>query len=65
MSRLAAGMGNKDLWDKAFHHDRILGFLVLLLMSGRTLYSRGPCCPFLPLDKGNEDSGNEIGLGVE
>ena len=21
---------------------------------------RGPCCPFLPPDKGNEDSGNEI-----
>ena len=26
---------------------------------GWTLYPRGPCCPFLPLDKGNEDSGNK------
>ena len=34
--------------------------MLLLRMSGGTLYPRGPCCPFLPLDKGNEDSGNEI-----
>ena len=82
----AAGIGNKDQWDKAFRHDRILGLPVLLRiysapcfkgkhpdsnkiiglpvllrMSGGTLYPSGPCCPFLPLNKGNEDSGNEIG----
>ena len=77
----SAGMGNKDLCDKAFHHDRnlglpvllrmcstpcfkathkILGLPVLLCMSGGKLYPRGPCCPFLPPDKGNEDSGKEI-----
>ena len=39
---------------------KILGLPVLLRMSGGTLYPRGPCCPFLPLDKGHEDSGNEI-----
>ena len=49
----AARTGNKDLWDKAFYHDM-----------HRTLYPRGPSCPFLPLDKGNEDSGNEIACMV-
>ena len=39
---------------------KILGLSVLMRMSGGTLYPRGPCCPFLLLDKGNEDSGNEI-----
>ena len=49
-------------------HTRFLVFLdsvpVLLSMSGETLYPRGPCCPFLPLDEGNEDyrkTRNEIG----
>ena len=51
------GTGNKDLWDKAFRHDRILGLPVLLRMSGGMLYPRGPCWPFLPLNKSNEDSG--------
>ena len=29
------------------------------------LYPRGPRCPFQPLDKGNEDTGNEIGFHTE
>ena len=39
---------------------KILGLPILLRKSGGSLYPRGPCCPLQPLDKANEDSGNEI-----
>ena len=48
-----------DTLDKAFSHDRILGFPVLLRMSWRNALSQSISFP-IPLDKGNDGSGNEI-----
>ena len=63
-SQSPAGAANKDLWGEVIRHDRILGLPVLLRRSGGSLYPRGPCCLLQLLDKGNEDSWNEIGYST-